>query len=181
MADRRHEDPRRDDAIALLTTDHRMVENLFASHFHSRDRARCARLEGRLCTELRIHMAVMDELFYPALDGRIDARLLRRGRIAHDGARRLIREIETAGAGDGARAARIDRLARRIGRLIRAEEAPARGLFARSRAAGVDLAALGGRIRSRREELALRAERDGLPPPDPAPGPAAAPFPFSAR
>lgn len=163
--------PRHQDAIALLKTDHRTVENLFASHFHSRDRARGARLAGRLCMELRIHMAVMDELFYPALAGRVDARLLRRGRLAHDGARRLIREIEAAAAEGPARASGIRRLARRIGRLIRSEEAPAGGLFARSSAAGVDLVALGRRIRARREELALHAERDGRAPPDPAPLP----------
>ncbi len=164
--------PRQEDAIALLKTGHRTVENLFASHLHARDRARGARLASRICMELRIHMAVMDELFYPALAGRVDGRMLRRGRLAHDGARRLIQEIETADAEDAGRTGRIRSLARRIGRLIRAEEKPVGGLFARSSIAGVDLVALGRRIRARRDELALRVERDGLAPPDPAPMPA---------
>lgn len=154
------------DAIAVLKADHRIVENLLAAHRHARDPARGARLVRRLCTELRIHMAVMEELFYPALAGRIEARLLRRGRIVHDGARRLIREIETGP--ESGRDAWVARLAVRIGRLMRAEEAPARGLFARCRATGVDLVALGRNMLMRREELAFDAARDGRMPPEPS-------------
>lgn len=155
------------DAIAVLKADHRIVENLFAAQRHARDPARGARLVSRLCAELRIHMAVVEELFYPALAGRIESRLLRRGRIVHDGARRLIREIEISP--ESSRDARLARLSARVGRLMRAEEAPARGLFARCRATGVDLAVLGRRMLMRREELAFTAERDGRMPPDPAP------------
>lgn len=160
--------PFQTDAIAVLKTDHRIVENLFAAQRHARDPARGARLARRLCTELRIHMAVVEELFYPALAGRIEARLLRRGRAAHDGARRLIREIEH-GPRSG-RDALLARLSARICLLTRAEEAPARGLFARGRATGIDLAALGRRMIARREELAFTADRDGRAPPDPPAG-----------
>jgi hypothetical protein len=155
------------DAIAVLKADHRVVEHLLAAHRHARDPARGARLARRLCAELRIHMALVEELFYPALAGRIDARLLRRGRIAHDGARRLIGEIERGA--DPGRDARLPRLAARVRRRFRADEAPARGLFARCRAAGIDLVALGGRMLRRREELALAADRDGRLPADPPP------------
>ncbi len=154
------------DAIAVLKADHRIVENLFAAHRHARDPARVTRLAARLCTELRIHMAVVEELFYPALAGRIEARLLRRGRIVHDGTRRLIREIEDGP--DSGRDAWMARLSTRVGRLIRAQEAPARGLFARCRATGVDLAALGRRMLMRREELAFSAAQDGWIPPAPS-------------
>ncbi len=156
------------DAIAVLKADHRIVENLFAAQRHARDPGRGARLVQRLCTELRIHMAVVEELFYPALAGRVEARLLRRGRAAHDRARRLIREIERGPDRD--RDALLARLSVRIRLLIRTEDAPARGLFARCHAAGIDLVILGRRMIARREELSLAADRDGRVPPDPPVG-----------
>lgn len=151
------------DAIAVLRAGHRTLENLFQAFAHARDRARRARLARQICTELKIHTLIEEEVFYPAFAGRIDAATLAAARAGHDGAMALVDAIEAGGDSD-ARDARIAALRAEIAPQLGTLESPADGLFARCRRAGVDLKALRDRLVARKDELAARAERDGLPP-----------------
>ena len=54
------------DAIALLKADHRKVEELFEAFDKARGSASKARLVQEICTELKIHTLLEEEIFYPA-------------------------------------------------------------------------------------------------------------------
>jgi hypothetical protein len=151
------------DAIAVLRAGHRTLENLFQAFAHARDRARKARLARQICTELKIHTLIEEEVFYPAFVGRIDAVTLAAAQAEHDGAMALVNAIE-AGGDSEARDIRIAALRAEIAPQLKKLERPADGLFARCRRSGVDLMVLRDRLVARRDELAARAERDGLPP-----------------
>lgn len=148
------------DAIAVLRAGHRTLENLFHAFAHARDRARKARLARQICTELRIHTLIEEEVFFPAFVGRIDSAALAFC-AQHDGAKRLIHAIESE---DEAYDGKVAALCAEIAPQVKALERPADGLFARCRRTGVDLLTLRDRLVARKNELAARAERDGLPP-----------------
>ena len=60
------------DAIALLKADHREVEELsevFESHENAESKPGIA---DKICSELRIHTTIEEELFHPAFAGKID-------------------------------------------------------------------------------------------------------------
>ena len=64
--------PSRDkpDAIALLMEDHRKVEDLFEKAEKASDEDRKKKLVQQICTELKIHSMVEEEIFYPACKAR---------------------------------------------------------------------------------------------------------------
>ena len=65
------------DATHILTEDHRRVEDLFAKFEKASGPSRKEELARQICNELKIHTMVEEEIFYPALKGRIDEDLLK--------------------------------------------------------------------------------------------------------
>jgi hypothetical protein len=156
-------DPEFTDAIALLKADHRKVEQLFASFESARDSERKRKLAGEICTELKIHTMIEEEIFYPTFRGKIDDDLLDEGYVEHDGAKVLINDIEAGGPDDDFYDAKVKVLSEEIEHHVGEEEKPAEGMFAQCRDTDVDLVALRDQMLARKEELTALAERDGLP------------------
>lgn len=152
------------DAIALLKADHRTVENLFASFESAKDSARKEKLAKQICTELKIHAMIEEEIFYPALDGKIDGDLLKEAYVEHDGAKLLINDIEAGAPSDEFYDAKVKVLSEEIEHHVEEEEKRVEGMFAQARDAGVDLVALRDAMLARKEELMAQAEAGGLPP-----------------
>lgn len=141
------------DAIALLKSEHRTLENLFSTFAHSRDEIRRARLAERICTELKINAALEQEIFYPALGTGIEQSLLEAAKAGLDLTAALADSIDTRRGKDGLEALRSAAL-----RHFASEERASDGLFARSRRSGVDLIALRDRLLARKEELTALVE-----------------------
>ena len=57
---------KRPDAIALLKKDHRQVEGWFEQFEKSRSNDRKEKLAGEICSALKMHTAIEEEIFYPA-------------------------------------------------------------------------------------------------------------------
>ena len=152
------------DAIALLKADHRTVENLFASFESAKDSGRKETLAKQICTELKIHAMIEEEIFYPALDGKIEDDLLKEAYVEHDGAKVLINDIEAGAPSDEFYDAKVKVLSEEIEHHVKEEEAPSEGMFAKAREAGVDLVALRDAMLARKQELMAQAETEGLPP-----------------
>lgn len=152
------------DAIALLKADHRKVEELFEKFEKTNDSSKKQLLAGEICTELKIHTMIEEELFYPAFDGKIDEDLLSEAYVEHDGAKVLINDIEAGSPSDGFYDAKVKVLSEEIEHHVHEEEMPSEGMFAQCRKADVDLVALGEQMLARKEELMAQAEADGLPP-----------------
>ena len=60
------------DAIALLKADHRKVEELFEKFEKARSDSVKTSLVQQICTELSVHTAIEEEIFYPACTGQIE-------------------------------------------------------------------------------------------------------------
>jgi hemerythrin superfamily protein len=82
------------DAIQLLTQDHREVEALFEKFEKASRDGTKEKLARQICTELKIHAMIEEEIFYPALRGKIDDDDLDEAYVEHDGAKVLINDIE---------------------------------------------------------------------------------------
>lgn len=154
------------DAIALLKADHRTVEALFEKFEKARSRTKQSIAE-QICDELKIHTAIEEEIFYPALEGKIEDDLLKEAYVEHDGAKVLINDIMAGGPDDDFYDAKVKVLSEEIEHHVKEEETPAEGMFAQARKADVDLVALRDAMLTRKEELLAQAKTTGLPPAKP--------------
>jgi hypothetical protein len=155
------------DAIALLKADHRKVEQLFASFEEAKGASRKEKLAREICTELKIHTLLEEEIFYPAFRGKIDDDLLDEAYVEHDGAKVLINDIEAGGPDEQYYDAKVKVLSEEIEHHVGEEEKPAEGMFAQCRKTDVDLVAMRDQMLARKEELMAQAEAGGLPPAKP--------------
>ncbi|HYE45141.1 MAG TPA: hemerythrin domain-containing protein, partial [Caulobacter sp.] len=80
------------DAIALLKADHRTVEELFEKFESARGKDSKQKIAEKICTELKIHAMIEEEIFYPACEGAVEEDLLKEAYVEHDGAKMLINE-----------------------------------------------------------------------------------------
>jgi hemerythrin superfamily protein len=144
---------RRQDAIALLKSDHRQVESWFAQFEKTRSDERKRDLAGQVCAALKAHTAIEEEIFYPAfLEATGDTEIHHEAEVEHEGAKRLIAEIEASGPDDEYYDARMSVLKEMIRHHVNEEE-KRDGMFAKARSSSMDLEALGERLRARKEEV----------------------------
>ncbi|MGI8943573.1 MAG: hemerythrin domain-containing protein [Qipengyuania sp.] len=152
------------DATHILADDHRTVEDLFAKFENASGRDRKEEIARKICEELKIHAMVEEEIFYPAIKGKIEDDLLKEAYVEHDGAKVLINEIEAGGPDEEFYDAKVKVLKEQIEHHVKEEEKMNDNMFQQARAADVDLDAIGQQMLSRKEELKQRAEAGGLPP-----------------
>ncbi|MFL6863596.1 MAG: hemerythrin domain-containing protein [Allosphingosinicella sp.] len=156
------------DATQLLTQDHREVEALFEKFETAGGDGAKERIARQICTELKIHAAIEEELFYPALRGKIDDDDLDEAIVEHDGAKVLINDIEAGAPSDHFYDAKVKVLQEEIEHHVKEEEKQDGNMFYQARRTDVDLDALGERMAARKAELRRLAETTGLPPAQPA-------------
>src|ERR1700704_3119194 len=89
------------DAIALLKADHRQVEEWFEQFESTRSDDRKQKLAQKVCQALKVHTQIEEEIFYPAfLAATEDQDTHHEAEVEHDGAKKLIAAIESAGPQD---------------------------------------------------------------------------------
>ena len=152
------------DATHLLARDHREVEELFAKFEKATGASSKEKLAREICTELKIHAMIEEEIFYPALRGKIDGDDLDEAYVEHDGAKLLINDIEAAEPDEEFYDAKVKVLQEQIEHHVEEEEKMHGNIFQQARAADVDLDALGEQMAARKEELMRMAKSEGLPP-----------------
>jgi len=151
------------DAIALLKADHRKVEDLFEKFEKARDGAK-QKLALEICNELKIHTIIEEEVFYPALKGKIEEDTWTEAYVEHDGAKVLVNDIMAASPDDEFFDAKVHVLSEDIKHHVHEEERRQEGMFAQAREAGVDLVSLKDEMMARKQELMAQAKNGGLPP-----------------
>ena len=149
----------RQDAIAVLKADHRQVEGWFKQFCDTESKQRKGSLAGKICNALKVHTAIEEEIFYPAfLKATGEEDLHHEAEVEHNGAKKLIAEIEDSGPDDDYYDAKVTVLFEMIKHHVKEEEKPG-GMFAKARQSEMDLPALGARLRARKKELTVKESR----------------------
>jgi hemerythrin superfamily protein len=148
------------DAIALLKSDHMQVKALFSEFDNLKDDGAeedKAAIVAQICNELKIHTAIEEEIFYPAVRKAIeDSELMDEALVEHAGAKELIAQLEGAAADDDLYNAKVTVLGEQIEHHVQDEEG---SMFPKAKTAKVDTAALGAKMIKRK--MALLAEMGG--------------------
>jgi hemerythrin superfamily protein len=145
--------PRRpaDDALAVLAADHAHIADLFARLARLRSAGpQKAQLASRLYEELELHTRIEEELLYPSMRVSLGAASVAEPIGAHASAREMVADLRALAPGDPAFDETLATLREAMTQHMREEE---EALFPRVRALGLDLAALGRALKTRRRQL----------------------------
>ncbi len=141
------------DAISLLKSDHREVEGWFTEFEKTGSDAKKQQLAQKICAALKAHTTIEEEIFYPAfLEATDEKDLHHEAEVEHDGAKKLIAEIETAGPDDDYFDAKVSVLSEMIKHHVKEEEQRG-GMFSKARASDMDLDELGEQLQQRKAEV----------------------------
>jgi hemerythrin superfamily protein len=155
---------REQDAIALLKSDHKKVKALFSEFDKLKDDGADedkAAVVARICNELKIHTAIEEEIFYPAVRKAIeDSDLMDEALVEHAGAKDLIAQLEDAAVDDDLYNAKVTVLGEQIAHHVKEEES---SMFPKAQKAKLDTAALGTKMTKRKTAL---MEEMGVPDDD---------------
>jgi hypothetical protein len=141
------------DAIALLKADHREAEELFEQFESTNSSSRKQKLAQQVCQALKVHTMIEEEIFYPAfLEATEEEDIHHEAEVEHDGAKKLIAEIEASSPDDDYFDAKVKVLSEMIKHHVKEEE-QRDGMFAKARQSEMDLKALGEQLAARKQEL----------------------------
>lgn len=154
------------DAIAMLKSDHRKVEDLFSRFESTKGSSKKQALAEQICLELVIHSMIEEEIFYPACKGAVEDDLLNEAYVEHDGAKVLIAEILSSSPDEEFYDAKVKVLSEQIEHHVGEEEKRSEGIFAQARAQGLDMDELADRMKVRKKELMAEFKSNGIPAPE---------------
>jgi len=144
-------------AIDLLEQDHREVEAYFDQFEGLKDDAAKDALARKICMALTVHARIEEEVFYPQARQAIDDDdLLDEALVEHDGAKKLIAEIEEMEAGEELFDAKVKVLGEMIRHHVEEEEEE---LFPEVEKSEMDLETVGKQMAQRKAELMTEMER----------------------
>jgi len=143
------------DAIALLTEDHKTVQKLFKDYekltqgdAEEEDKAALAQ---QICTELSVHAQIEEEIFYPAVRDAIEETdLLNEAEVEHASAKDLIAQIAAMAPGEELYDATVTVLGEYVNHHVKEEQDE---MFPKVKNAKLDTAALGAELLARKQEL----------------------------
>lgn len=143
------------DAIALLTADHREVSEMFEQFEQLGDRATTSKekLKDKICKALIAHTTIEEEIFYPAVraakieegEDMVDEAI-----VEHASAKDLIKQLQEMQPDDDLYDAKVKVLSEQIEHHVEEEE---KEMFPKAKKAGLDLLALGQEMALRKQEL----------------------------
>jgi len=143
------------DAIALLTTDHKEVKQLFKefeklSQQEDVDEEKSDLVE-QICSELTIHAQIEEEVFYPAARDAIDEHdIMDEAEVEHASAKELIAQLGSMEPGDDLYDAKVMVLGEYVNHHVQEEEGE---MFPKVKKSKLDLGALGDMLSERKQEL----------------------------
>lgn len=144
----------RQDAIALLTADHREVHEMFEQFEQLGDRARASKekLKEKICKALIAHTTIEEEIFYPAVREQIEdgEDMVDEAVVEHAAAKDLIQQLQEMDPEDELFDAKVKVLGEQIDHHVEEEE---KEMFPKVKKSGLDLLALGQEMAMRKQEL----------------------------
>lgn len=145
----------RDDpkAISLLKEEHHVFRKLF-DEAEQADEKRLTEIARELCMRLTVHMAIEEEILYPALKPIIGDDEVNEGIVEHQSGKRIVAELEQLDGTEELFASKVHVLGEETVHHIDEED---EDLFEDAKAAHgrgeIDLDALGDRLRARQAQL----------------------------
>ncbi len=155
-----------EDAITLLSADHEKVKKLFKEFQDLKEEDGSAEdkssLVTEICNELKVHAAIEEEIFYPAVRKAIDdGDLMDEALVEHAGAKELIAQLEDMSPDDELYDAKVTVLGEQIQHHVKEEEGE---MFPKAKKAKVESEALGVQMKQRKAELMAELESDDEAP-----------------
>ena len=145
------------DAIALLKGDHKAVSKMFEDYDKLGEKAHATKLKlaRRICSELKVHTQIEEEIFYPATRAVLpkEADLLDEAEVEHASAKDLIAQLDATEPDDEFFDAKIKVLGEYIKHHVKEEHEE---MFPKVRKTDLDLKELGMRMAFRKTELSKR-------------------------
>jgi hypothetical protein len=140
-------------ALEMLKEDHDKVKKAF-KEFEKLDREdteTMQQLVQTVCEELKVHTALEEEIFYPAVREAIDDEdIMNEAQVEHDTAKMLIEQLENMGADDPNFHATFTVLGEYVRHHVKEEEDE---MFPQAKKTDLDMEELGARMRERKAEL----------------------------
>jgi hemerythrin superfamily protein len=147
-------------AINLLKADHREVEKLFGEFEKASGEERKMQLALKICMELKIHMQIEEEIFYPtSRDFLKDDDIVNEAVVEHQAAKDLMEQIPGMDPSDEMFDAKVSVLKEQIEHHVEEEETE---YFPKVQKTDMDLQAIGEQLMMRKKELKAQMKGDGM-------------------
>lgn len=143
-------------AVAILEEDHKRVKAMFDQFESTKGRAARHKIVRQAVQELKIHAALEEELFYPAVRKTVGKELMNEADEEHHVAKLLIAELDQMDGSESHFDAKFLVLAESVRHHIKEEE---NEMLPTARSAKLDFEALAEKMRRRKERLL----KDGVP------------------
>jgi hemerythrin superfamily protein len=142
---------RKNDAVALLRADHKLVNALFEQFEKTRSANKKRAIVAQICTELTVHAQVEEEIFYPAVKAALkDKELIPEAQVEHQTLKDLIAQVENAEPEGEMFDAKIKVMSEYVKHHVKEEQ---NEMFVRAKKTRLDMNALGEQLLQRKEEL----------------------------
>lgn len=144
-------------AETLLKQDHRKVKQLFDQFESAETRQEKKKIVQKALTELKVHAAIEEEIFYPAVRKPVGKEIMNEADEEHHVAKLLIAELDAMTGSESHFDAKFVVLAENVRHHIKEEE---NEMLPKTRSVDVDFDALADKMQRRKEKLLT----DGVPP-----------------
>ncbi len=143
-------------AVALLKEDHDRVQDLFDQFEAAKSRAAKLKIVRAALTELKVHAAIEEELFYPAVRKPVGKEIMNEADEEHHVAKLLIAELDGMDGSESHFDAKFHVLAENVRHHIKEEEDE---MLPKAKGVKVDFEGLAEKMTRRKERLLA----DGVP------------------
>lgn len=140
-------------AIAFLKKEHRAVDELFAKYEGLEEAKEKVDTVQEICQSLMMHAHIEEQIFYPALRGKVKDKLLDEAFVEHDTLKDLIAKIDGSGPDDQFFDAHVRVLKEYVHHHVKEEEGE---IMPAAQDTDLDLEAMGDRL----EDLRTRLENE---------------------
>lgn len=144
-------------AVAMLKEDHDRVERLFIQFEQAKTRSAKKKIVDQTLTELKVHAAIEEEIFYPAVRKPVGKEIMNEADEEHHVAKLLIAELESMNGSESHYDAKFTVLAENIRHHVKEEE---NEMLPKAKGVKVDFNALAEKMTRRKEKLLA----EGVPP-----------------
>jgi len=137
-------------AVSLLKEDHDRVKRLFDQFEAAKSGSTKRKIVRQALTELKVHAAIEEELFYPAVRKSIGKEIMNEADEEHHVAKLLIAELDSMKGSESHFDAKFRVLAENVRHHIKEEE---NEMLSKARAVKIDFDGLAENMKRRKEKL----------------------------